>query len=179
LKYNTIDPTTLMGTVAPNTPEAAPNPPSADTYTPPGGAGYPTKQDFHTVSDLVYRSILGNTDPITGLQYDATGSVFFIKTSEDPFIDNLSSTAAGYGSPLTITGYRFDSAPLANTVFFGGATSSYTATIDTSKPNSDKALYVTVPEGCPSGEVLVRNAKGTSNGINFTVIPRVGGKVSN
>lgn len=172
-----IDQTLLMGTVAAGTPELAPSPATQDTFTPPSAlAALMTKQDFHMVSDLVYRAIQGDSDPISAVQYDSTNG-YFVKTAQDPFIDNLSSTAAGYGAPLVITGYRFDGLPANNTVYFGGATGSV-AGIDTTQPNSTNALYVTVPEGAPSGMVMVRNTTGLSNGIQFTVLPRIGGKLN-
>lgn len=170
-----VSPDLLMGTVQPNVPEPLPLPPSLDTFVPT--AGY-SQQDFHTVSDLVNRAVLGDSDPITALQYDASKSEFVVKTAEDPFIDNLSSTVAGYGAPLVISGYRFDLDLAKNTVYFGGSTGSV-AVIDPSKPNTANLLYVTVPEGAPSGEVMVRNAFGLSNGVRFTVIPRLGGKIVN
>lgn len=172
-----MDPNLLMGSVAAGTVEVSPSPASQDTYTPPTAlAAFMSKQDFHTVSDLVYRAVQGDSDPISAVQWDTTNG-YFVKTALDPFIDNLSSTAAGYGAPLVITGYRFDGVVSNNTVYFGGATGSV-AVIDTSKPNSTNALYVTVPEGAPSGMVVVRNTTGLSNGIQFTVLPRIGGKLN-
>ncbi|MBO9539145.1 hypothetical protein J7643_00980 [bacterium] len=175
LRPEGVSPADLMGSVQPDLPEALPLPASLDTFTPVGGY---TKQDFHTVSDLVDRAVLGDSDPITALQFDTDKGAFIVKTAEDPFIDNLSSTVAGYGAPLIITGYRFDPDIGKNTVYFGGATGSV-AVIDPKAPNSPNALYVSVPEGAPSGDVMVRNSFGLSNGIRFTVIPRLGGAIVN
>lgn len=176
LRPNGMPALSLMGTVT-NLPEALPLPATDETFTPPATpSGAMTQADFHVVYDLVKRAVLGNSDPITAVQYGDDG--YFVKTNLDPFIDNLSSVAAGYGAPLVITGYRFDSIPTENQVFFGGATGSV-ATIDLTRPNSPNILYVTVPEGAPSGEVMVRNAYGLSNGIVFKVTPRIGGQISN
>lgn len=173
----TINPTELMGSIALGNAEALPLPAAADTFTPPASvAAVMTKQDFHTVSDLVGRAVQGDSDPISAVQYTLADG-YFVKTAQDPFIDNLSSTAAGYGAPLVITGYRFDPVIANNTVYFGGPTGTVAA-IDSSKPNSANVLYVTVPEGAPSGVVMVRNGTGLSNGIQFTVVPRIGGKLN-
>lgn len=174
-----VPPSDLLGSVQIGAPEAVPLPAVNNTFTPPAAWDVPAgrgKQDFHIVSDLVSRAVAGDSDPITAVQYE--NGVFLVKTNLDPFIDNLSDTSAGFGAPITVTGYRFDSIVLNNTVYFGGSTGSV-AVIDVTKSNSANALHVTVPEGAPSGQVVVRNAYGLSNGINFTVIPRVGGKVAN
>lgn len=176
-----VDASSLLGSVQIGVVESSPLPSVNNTFTPPAAWDVPAgkgKQDFHIVSDLVSRAVLGDSDPVTAVQYDPEGGVFLVKTNLDPFIDNLSDTSAGYGAPLTITGYRFETVALNNTVYFGGSTGSV-AVVDVTQPNTANALHVTVPEGAPSGEVQIRNAYGLSNGIYFKVIPRVGGKVAN
>lgn len=173
----TINPNDLMGSIAAGTAEPSPLPATLDTFTPPTAlAAILTKAHFHMVSDLVYRAILGDSDPVSAVQY-STADGYFVKTASDPFIDNLSATAAGYGAPLALIGYRFDPAPANNTVYFGGATGSI-AVIDTTKPNSANVLHVTVPEGAPSGLVMVRSGMGLSNGVQFTVLGRISGKLN-
>lgn len=172
-QFNLASTSELMGSVVVGQAESTPLPASADTFTPPA-EWTNGKVDFHNVSDLVIRAITGDTDPLTGVQYDYVNKVFFVQTNLDPFITSMSSTAAGYGAPLTIYGYRFDTNLANDTVYFGGTT-GLVAAIDSTKPNTTNVLYVTVPSGCASGSVIVRNASGTSNPVNFTVIPRASG----
>ena len=175
LRPNGVDPIGFMGSIQAGVPDSSVAPTSGDTYSIPSGSGWPTQDEFHKTSDLVRRAVDGDTDPITAVQF-STGGSFFVKTNQDPFIETLSSYAAGYGAPIVIKGLRFDPVASKNTVYFGGET-GLTATIDASKPNSVAELYVTVPNSAVSGGVLVRNAYGISNPIQFTVIPEVTGKL--
>jgi len=176
LRPGGVDPMGFMGTIQAGVPDSSVAPTSGDTYTiPTTGSGWPNQDEFHKTSDLVRRAVEGDTDPITAVQF-STGGSFFVKTNQDPFVETLSSYAAGFGAPIIVKGLRFDPVANKNTVYFGGET-GLAATIDTSKPNSVAELYVTVPSNAVSGGVLVRNAYGLSNAIQFTVIPQVNGAV--
>jgi hypothetical protein len=178
LRPNNVDPMGYMGAINAGIADNSIQPTSSDTYTVPAtGTGWATLNEFHKTSDLVRRAVEGDTDPITAVQF-STGGSFFVKTNQDPFIETLSSYAAGFGAPILVRGLRFDAMATKNTVYFGGET-GIAATIDTSKPNSTAELYVTVPTNAVTGEVLVRNAYGLSNPITFTVIPQVNGSLVN
>ncbi|RLB32371.1 MAG: hypothetical protein DRH20_14890, partial [Deltaproteobacteria bacterium] len=63
-------------------------------------------------------------------------------------ITGVSPQGAGWGDTLTINGMGFDKDPAQNTVTIGGMSAEVTAA-------AYDQLEVTVPEGCPNGDVIV------------------------
>jgi hypothetical protein len=83
-----------------------------------------------------------------------------------PSITNLSPTSGPVGTSVTITGTNFGATQGTSTVTFNGTAASPTSWGGTS-------IAVPVPSGATTGPVVVTVAGQASNGVNFTVTPKI------
>lgn len=92
----------------------------------------------------------------------AQGPVFtYSVVVSAPAISSVSPSSGPAGTTVTITGTNFDAKALNDTVKFNGVTATITAA-------SATQLVVTAPATGTSGNVTVKTAGGTSNGVVFT-----------
>src|SRR5215213_8973051 len=83
-----------------------------------------------------------------------------------PSIGNLSPNAAGIGTPITVTGTGFGATQGTSTITFNGIAATPTSWSATS-------IAVPVPSGTTTGPVIINVGGQTSNGVNFTVTPKI------
>jgi len=83
-----------------------------------------------------------------------------------PSLTSLSSTSGPIGTSITITGNNFRSTQGSSTVTFNGVASTPTSWSNTS-------IAVPVPTGATTGSVVVTVGGQASNGIPFTVTPKI------
>src|SRR5271163_3004919 len=80
-----------------------------------------------------------------------------------PTITQLSSTAADWGTPVTITGTNFGITQGTSTVKFNGTVATVTSWANT-------IILVPAPTGSTTGNVVVTVGGIASNGLLFTVL---------
>jgi len=83
-----------------------------------------------------------------------------------PSITNLSPTSGPVGTSVTVTGTNFGATQGTSTVTFNGTAGSPTSWSATS-------IAVPVPSGATTGPVVVTVAGQASNGVTFTVTPKI------
>jgi hypothetical protein len=79
-----------------------------------------------------------------------------------PSIRSLSPASGAIGTAVAILGSNFDPTAAGDTVTFNGTRATLVAA-------SATRIDTSVPAGATSGQVVVRTAAGTSNGVTFTV----------
>src|SRR5271165_5957224 len=84
-----------------------------------------------------------------------------------PSITGLSITSGPVGTAVTITGANFAGSQGSSTVTFNGTPATPTSWKSTS-------IAVAVPAAATSGKVVVTVNNGPSNGVAFTVVPKIG-----
>lgn len=91
----------------------------------------------------------------------------FMIVSNVPHIDSLSQSSGTAGTVIQVRGYNFGFLQGPSSVKFNGVgATDYSQW----KPGE---IGVTVPAGASTGPLTVHTIDGTSNGVNFTVIPTV------
>src|SRR5947209_1310473 len=83
-----------------------------------------------------------------------------------PTIASLSPTSGPVGTSVTITGTNFGATQGTSTVTFNGTAATPTSWSGTS-------IVVPVPAGATTGNIVVTVGGGPSNGVAFTVTPKI------
>lgn len=91
--------------------------------------------------------------------------------AQAPSIAGTAPTQAGVGGAVWVAGSNFGSTQGSNTISFNGVTA-------TPSSWSDTGIYVSVPVGATTGNIVVTVGGVASNGMQFTVVttPSVAGE---
>ena len=96
----------------------------------------------------------------------ASNGMAFTVTGPPPNITGASPLLGAVGTPVTISGVNFGATAGASTVTFNGTVAAPTSWSATS-------IVVPVPAGATTGSIVVTVGGQPSNGLNFTVAPRI------
>jgi len=98
------------------------------------------------------------------------GTYFYVawaNAATVPVLDSLDPTSGEEGDEITLSGSNFGDTQGSSTVSFNGtAATTYTFWSNTS-------VVVEVPVGATTGNVTLTTNAGTSNGVNFSVYPKI------
>jgi Bacterial Ig domain/IPT/TIG domain len=143
---------TLTGTVSSNVTMTA-----TDRFTLWVGVNLTASPGANNMAELDIEGTLnGNFDSLITVPLPVT----------PPSITNLSPNSGPVGTPVTITGTNFGSTQGTSTVTFNGTTATPTSWSTTS-------IGVPVPDGATTGPIVVSVAGQASNGVTFTVTPKI------
>ena len=120
---------------------------------------------FNSSTEIVATVPVGTTDgdvTVTTVGGSASYESFTV-TVPVATLTSLSPTSGAAGATITLTGTNFTG---ATAVRFNGASATYTVV-------SNTQITATVPAAATTGNVVVVNDGGTSNGLAFTVIPSI------
>jgi YD repeat-containing protein len=116
-----------------------------------------------TIATVNTNAVLNVEGTLNG-NYDST--VAIPSPIPAPTISNLSPTSGVIGTPVTVTGTNFGATQGTSTIAFNGITATATSWSNTS-------IVATVPVGATTGAVAVTKSGLASNGVAFTVKPKI------
>lgn len=122
---------------------------------------------FVQVQGFVWESIDNDRDPLAVITFSKTTGQFTGPVLDKPSIADVFPTSASTGTEIAIYGVNFTS---VQEVTFNGAPTTPKAGSTPTK------ILVDVPADATSGDLVVRTAKGSSQGIPFSVVPGFPGK---
>ena len=103
---------------------------------------------------------------VTANGADSNGVSFTVTGGSAPSITSLSPTSGAVGTSVTITGTSFGATQGTSTVTFNGTAATTTSWSATS-------IVAPVPSGATTGNVVVTVGGQASNGVSFTVAPKI------
>lgn len=122
---------------------------------------------YAQVAGFVWESIQNDQDPVSVITYSKTTGLFAGPILDKPGIADVYPTSASTGTEITIYGVNFTG---VQEVTFNGAPAL------PKSGSTPTKLLVDVPPDATTGPLVVRTAKGSSTGFNFSVVPGFPGR---